>query len=513
MVFSLLSNLIGVPQNVLRLLITVLLGYPIASIYKNKLILPIANISPSQQTELRNYYVTLTGLFLAILFNGLDIKHSFITISMTYGLCYGLGGILKNRKLAVVAVWLFNATYLLTGYYAHMGVDYDLTWTMPQCVLCLRMMGFGFDYYDGEEKKEKKEKKEKEISNQSKETQPETSVLEKKANTPVVPSMPKKKQPVSFSGETKLVELPKFSHFLGYSYFFSAFLVGPQFSFSLYQKFINNENLSLDHENQLPKGSESAAMKCFIKGIAYLALQQVLDLYFPAAYLLTEEYTQLNLIMRILVLWITGRGLINKYLGIWQLNEGACILSGISFNGYNQQGDAEWDGLTNIDTYAFETATSLDEIIACFNINTNFWIKQYVFKRLRFLNSKYLSQLGSLVFLSIWHGFHSGYMVTFILEFFDTFIEKKLQTQLKPWTTKLTEGSVSRKIVNFMCYLYTSFALLYAIIAFGLLRPSLYLHVYYQVYFIGHIGVILAFAVTVYLPYFVKSNKSEKKNQ
>ncbi|KAH7955513.1 hypothetical protein HPB52_001187 [Rhipicephalus sanguineus] len=42
---------------------------------------------------------------------------------------------------------------------------------------------------------------------------------------------------------------------------------------------------------------------------------------------------------------------------------------------------------------------------------------RYVFKRLRFLGNKQLSQLSALFFLALWHGLHSGYYVCFFNEF------------------------------------------------------------------------------------------------
>lgn len=55
--------------------------------------------------------------------------------------------------------------------------------------------------------------------------------------------------------------------------------------------------------------------------------------------------------------------------------------------------------------------------IDSFNVQTNYWIAEYVYKRLRFLNNRNYSQLGALVFLALWHGFHSGYYITFAMEF------------------------------------------------------------------------------------------------
>ena len=52
--------------------------------------------------------------------------------------------------------------YLLTGYYLTSTTGYDITWTMPCCVLCLRMIGLAVDVYDGTQKPEDLSKDQKE---------------------------------------------------------------------------------------------------------------------------------------------------------------------------------------------------------------------------------------------------------------------------------------------------------------------------------------------------------------
>ena len=39
--------------------------------------------------------------------------------------------------------------YLVSGYYNVISDDYDISWATPHCVLCLRLTGVVFDYYDG----------------------------------------------------------------------------------------------------------------------------------------------------------------------------------------------------------------------------------------------------------------------------------------------------------------------------------------------------------------------------
>lgn len=50
----------------------------------------------------------------------------------------------------------------------------------------------------------------------------------------------------------------------------------------------------------------------------------------------------------------------------------------------------------------------------------------HVFKRLKFLGNKLLSQMFTLLFLAIWHGLHSGYFICFSMEFLIVNVEKQV---------------------------------------------------------------------------------------
>ncbi|GCC41991.1 hypothetical protein chiPu_0026411, partial [Chiloscyllium punctatum] len=59
-----------------------------------------------------------------------------------------------GRTLMAVRVSLtFQMVYLLAGYYYTATDQYDIKWTMPHCVLTLKLIGLSFDYYDGGKKK------------------------------------------------------------------------------------------------------------------------------------------------------------------------------------------------------------------------------------------------------------------------------------------------------------------------------------------------------------------------
>ena len=49
---------------------------------------------------------------------------------------------------------------------------------------------------------------------------------------------------------------------------------------------------------------------------------------------------------------------------------------------------------------------------------------RYIYKRLKFLGNRYISQAAALTFLAVWHGLHSGYYMCFLLEFVVMKLEK-----------------------------------------------------------------------------------------
>jgi lysophospholipid acyltransferase 5 len=294
---------LGVPT--LKLLLTLLGGYPTAYIYRSLFLRPIEG-EDKGKTQ-RSIFLALSGLFWAYFYNGNDIIHSLICIAFTYAVCY-IGVLTKQRLIANGLVFTFNLVYLLGGYVYNMQGDYDVSWTMPHCVLCLRLIGFGFDVMDGGEQLkalEKGAKKEKEVVPDAQKTAPP-----KAATAPRGVS----KTPVSFSGNCSLVEMPSILETIGYCYFFSAFLIGPQFSFRLYNEFIQLKNLPVEKDGKLPSGANRAALKAFLLGAFYLGLQQVLTGSYPSSVFTSAEFDQKSFFSKLVFTWVYGRGAVSKVI-------------------------------------------------------------------------------------------------------------------------------------------------------------------------------------------------------
>ncbi|KAA0703141.1 Lysophospholipid acyltransferase 5 [Triplophysa tibetana] len=100
----------------------------------------------------------------------------------------------------VLSSFTFQMIYLLMGYYYTATDEYDIKWTMPHCVLTLKLIGLALDYYDGGK---------------------EPSQLSKDQKSAALSSPP------------SLLEV------FGFSYFYGGFLVGPQFTLRNYQKLVS----------------------------------------------------------------------------------------------------------------------------------------------------------------------------------------------------------------------------------------------------------------------------------
>ena len=141
----------------------------------------------------------------------------------------------------------------------------------------------------------------------------------------------------------------------------------------------------------------------------------------------SPEFLQHNILVRFLLLGGWGKVLFAKYIAFWLTAEGVCVLAGLGYNGVREaDGKADWSGCANVRVRRLETASKFSHLIESFNINTNGWAASYVYKRLKFMDNRIISQVATLVFLSVWHGFHSGYHLTFFTEFMTVNMEKEL---------------------------------------------------------------------------------------
>lgn len=225
------ANLIGTTEPALKLLISILLGYPLGIVY-NKYV--------KKYNKYRSIFFIVTGLDISLYNFGFSFYHNILPALVIYVTTKLLG---PGKNNAIVT-FIFNLSYLLVGYAKTESEDYDITWTMPHCVLTLKLIALSFDLWDG-----KKMLKGENLSDNNK--------------------------------LTALPSTPDFLDLIGFIYFPACFLVGPIFSFRRYLDFISDK-FPVDTEAHI---LEDQAMKRLLQGLAYLVAFQVGSKYFSIKYL------------------------------------------------------------------------------------------------------------------------------------------------------------------------------------------------------------------------------------
>ncbi|XP_028968757.1 lysophospholipid acyltransferase 5 [Galendromus occidentalis] len=454
------ASYLGCTAAALRLLLGVLCGYPLAIVYRRYI--------STRKPVVQHAFFTVTGLALIISNYGWDTIHSLANISVVYVVMLFAG----RTSAAVAFNFLFTLGYLLAGYYLTATENYDIKWTMPHCILCLRLIGVSFDYYDGGEKD---------------------------------PKLPMDRR------ATALRDLPTPLEMLGHSYFFGGCMVGPQFPMKRYRDFV--EGTLWPAQKRESADSVPYSVQRLLFGFATMALHQVGIIFVNEKVLLSEDFlNSWSLMARWLFLGLYSTVILHKYVACWLMAEGSCSLTGLSYNGKDEHGKNRWDGLRNVGLWQYETSTNFDGLIRSFNINTNRWVAQYVFKRLKFLGNKDLSQIGALFFLALWHGFHFGYYVSFVMEFLVMKFERDM-TSIIDMTPSVRAVVYHEKLqwlrVIFM-RVYVSCLMGFCIIPFTLLKVQKFHRAYAAFYYLP--SLLLAAWLVASFRVMPSLRKSAKKN-
>lgn len=235
--------------------------------------------------------------------------------------------------------------------------------------------------------------------------------------------------------------LPDFLDYAGYVLFFPGLLVGPAFDYVDYRSYITTSMFELPpgtdpskapptrKKRKIPRSGRYAAWKA-ATGLAWIfVFLQMSGLYYRD-YFLTDEYMKYKFFRRVFQLYMLGVTQRTKYYGVWALSEGACILAGIGYRGIDPEtGKPAWDRLTNVQPLKIELAQNVHDYIGHWNINTNHWLRNYVYLRVTPKGKKpgFRATLATFFTSAFWHGFYPGYYLTFILgSFYQTVAKRKL---------------------------------------------------------------------------------------
>jgi lysophospholipid acyltransferase len=263
-----------------------------------------------------------------------------------------------------------------------------------------------------------------------------------------------------FQREHAIRELPSLLDYTGWVLFFPALMAGPAFDYCDYHKYISTTLFTLPpgvdpskapptrKKRKIPRSGTPATIKGIIGSVWIFAFLKF-SAWYNNDFLLGPTYMDYSFPRRIFILYMLGLTTRMKYYGVWSLAEGSCILSGIGYNGVDPvTGRAKWDRLTNIKPLEIELAQNTRAFLGGWNINTNMWLRNYMYLRVTPKGKKpgFRATLATFVTSAFWHGFYPGYYLAFVLAAFLQTIAKSKHT-LAP----LSHFQPIRRLKYFIC--------------------------------------------------------------
>ena len=173
-------------------------------------------------------------------------------------------------------------------------------------------------------------------------------------------------------------------------------------------------------KRKIPRSGTPAAIKA-ATGVGWILLYIKFSSWYNNALVLGDDFLRYSFFHRVWILEMLGFTTRLKFYGVWTLTEGACILSGLGYQGVDPKtGRVSWNRLQNVDAFGVETAQNSRAYLENWNMNTNKWLRNYVYLRVTPKGKKpgFRASLATFTTSAFWHGFYPGYYLSFVLAAF-----------------------------------------------------------------------------------------------
>lgn len=338
--------------------------------------------------------------------------------------------------------------------------------TGAQMVLCMKLSSFGWNVYDGSLKQETL---------------------------------------TDFQRDRAVKEHPPLIDFLAYAFFFPSLLTGPSYDYNEFQRWIDlsmfdsigksDEQTKKRRKRKIPRSGHVATLK-LLEGIFWIVLwTQVTARFVNLETAQSKDFmTKYSFIGRCFYLYALGFTYRLKYYGAWAISEGACILSGLGFNG-KVGGKYKWDRVRNVNPWRFETGQNTFTLLESWNMNTSKWLKNYVYLRVTPKGKKpgFKSTVATFITSAMWHGTRPGYYLTFITGSLFQSLGKTFRRNIRPIFLQADGVSPGpyKPLYDVVCFLVTQLAFGFAVQPFVLLDLKPSLEIWSTVYFFVFIFIAI----------------------
>ncbi|KAI9261139.1 MBOAT, membrane-bound O-acyltransferase family-domain-containing protein [Sporodiniella umbellata] len=461
------SKLLGgeIAPDHLKLALVILFTYPSAVLFKR---LPSASLKHAFSIA----YTTLVMLSVLQFFQG--YIHIVATSIASYIFMKYTSYARLNFVFVMISMFISHHTRAKKSYFGDTVLDYS----GAMMILTIKLTSFGFNVMDGRLAQTKKLSEHDE--------------------------------------KMKLTEYPSLVQYFGWIFFFSGFFTGPTIEYMDYVRFTETR---VQTKTWTHSGMRLAKSLVFVLALVYLAPDYN---YFES---IRTPWDWQSLSTKILSLQLTAVLIRSKYYAIWYMTEGASIMAGLGFKGYDGQGQPIWNKTTNARVLSCEFAQSLKELTENWNIGANHWLRHYVYLRFDRPGSVY-STMMTYVISALWHGFDLGFYVFFVVGSVLQIVGRQVRKSIRPLSMNIDgqPNTYLKPVYNVCTWAVTMGILNLLVPCFDVPSLKTVYVIWYRINFIhlkviaaGTAVLILLMPVTSYiqkkrLEKYRREEKSHKKN-
>ncbi|KAF3483704.1 lysophospholipid acyltransferase [Arthroderma uncinatum] len=455
--FAAAGQLIGASADELKLITSFLLSYPLAGILKR---------IPDSQPWKKNAFIIAVSLFYLVgLFDLWDGVRTLLYCSAgAYAIAYYVDGSIMPWIGFAYLIGYMSVSHIIRQI---INDPSTIDVTGAQMVLVMKLSAFCWNVHDGR--------------------LPESQLSDAQKHAAIK-------------------KMPGLLDFAGYVLFFPSLLAGPAFDYVEYRRWIETTMFDLPpgvdpskapptrKKRKIPRSGRPAMWKAAM-GLAFVGAFVVFAPIYTTNLLLSDEYAGYGFLRRVWVLYVFGFAARLKYYGVWALAEGACILSGMGYNGVDRNtGQVYWNKLENVNSWGLETAQNPHAFLANWNKNTNHWLRNYVYLRVTPKGKKpgFRASLATFATSAVWHGFYPGYYLTFILGSFVQTSAKHFRRHVRPFFLSAdgTTPTPYKKYYDVVSWLATQLTMSFVVAPFILLDFADCITLWGRLYFYTIIGII-----------------------
>ncbi|KAG5679352.1 hypothetical protein PVAND_008923 [Polypedilum vanderplanki] len=465
-VFVSLADAIGLSVDLTNFLITQGLALLLASLFRSYL-------HPSKVTaSVRHAFGLVIGLLFGYFCFGLQAVHIAGLPAICYIVLRTQNPMIVQRIVMAVALTYLSCIHLHRQYNSNGAYTLDITG--PLMIITQKVTSLAFSIHDGFLLK-----KEKQLSKNQ-----QYHVIEK------VPT-----------------PLEYFSYVLN----FQSLMAGPLVFYRDYIDFIegcnmitkSNSNGKLDERKQIhePSPTKAVLKKVLASVVCAYIFVKLINVY-PIKNMKDDSFiNDANVFYKFWYIMMATMAVRFKYYFAWMFAEAIVNNAGLGFNGYENDGTAKWDMLTNIYVIPFELGTNFRDCINSWNIGTNSWLRMVVYER---VHKNYGTGL-TFALSALWHGFYPGYYLTFATGALIVTAARKARRMFRH---RFQETELSRTFYDVITCIVTRLFMGYATFPFVLLEFGVSIRLYLRFFMCLHFVALFTIYV---LPKLVRGSSDGKR--